>query len=481
MSRATIDGPNIMFVVVDTTRADALGLGVDGGVAPELSAAADGGRVYLRATSPAPWTPPAHASMFSGLAPSEHGVWGPNLLDDHGWPRRGALHGPLLDRWLPSLLLERGYRTVGISANAWISEYLGFDHGFERFLTIKENPSGKTGQSRATRIARRLPDPLVGWVKHRRMLARLRNRGQDWGATRAMAEIREYLREPGAPFFAFVNLMEPHWPCHPPPDFEGFSREEADLAVEVLLRYRSPLKFDAHGRITKRELPLEDVAMLRRLYMGEVTYLDRRLGELLRWLDDAGRMQDTVVVIVADHGEHIGEHGLLGHVGSVHEELLHVPLLVLGPVELVGRGTEHARVSTQSLYRAVLDWANCESAMLPRPTPVVAEYEGAWNHAGSVRRAQRDFHDGASKASSWALYDEDWKFVFDSAGREWLHDLGNDPSETTDVSGDGRRDVMRRRLAEAIADRRPPLLGPGAQTGERDLVVERELRALGYL
>ena len=82
----SVTGPNLVLVVADTTRADALGLGLGGGVAPALAAAARDGRVYTKATSPAPWTAPAHASMFTGLAPSEHGVWRSNLFGDQGRP-----------------------------------------------------------------------------------------------------------------------------------------------------------------------------------------------------------------------------------------------------------------------------------------------------------------------------------------------------------------------------------------------------------
>jgi arylsulfatase A-like enzyme len=478
---ARADRPNVLFIVADTTRADALGLGSTGGAAPELAAAAGQGRVYRRATSPSPWTPPAHASMFTGLAPSEHGIWGPNLLDEHGWPQSGVLRGLVLERWLPAVLAERGYRTLGISANAWVSEYLGFDYGFDRFLTIRANPSGRRGRSGAENIARMLPDRLAQPLRRRRVRGRVRRRGQDWGAERAVTAIPDLIAPDGRPFFAFINLMEAHFPYNPPADLAGFSAEEERRAIEVLIRYRSPLAFDSAGRITKRELPPEDAAMLRRLYSGEVSYLDGRLGELLDRLSDAGRLDDTVVLIVADHGEHLGEHGKVGHVDSVHEELLHVPLLVLGPADLVGRGVEDARVSTQSLYQAVLDWTSGEPRALSSLSPVVTEYEGVWHHAGSVRRMGRGGGDAASKATVWVVYQDDWKLVHCSDGAERLYDLRSDPSETREGIDDARRDKMRAELTEVLAGRRPSALSDTGGSGQRDPEVESELRALGYL
>lgn len=465
--------PNLVLAVVDTTRADALGLD-RGGVAPTLRAAARMGRTYTRAISPSPWTPPAHASMFTGLAPAEHGVWGPNLLDGDGWPRPGCVRGPLLGRWLPALLAERGYRTLGISANSWIGGYLGFDHGFERFTSVRYNPSGRVRRTRAVRVGRLLPRQVADRLRRRRVAGQLRRRGQDWGAGLTLSILRDWLAESHRPFFAFLNFMEPHWPYHPPAGFEGYSAAEVRHALEVLVRYRGPAW-------QRTPLPPEDAAMLRRLYLGEVGYLDRRLGELIELLADAGRLDDTVVVVVADHGEHLGEHGLLGHVASVYQELLHVPLLALGPEELVGRGVEDTRVSTRRLYHALLDWAGCEAASLVSDEPVVADYEGVWSHAGSLRRMRNPPDDPRLKATVWALYGGPWKYVREQTGEERLCNLDADPGETTDAQADGPRSTLRRQLAEVLAERRPCLLGPGAGQGERDLDTEAELRALGYL
>jgi arylsulfatase A-like enzyme len=474
LPRLTPLSPNLVLAVLDTTRADALGLGAGGGVAPTLQAASRMGRAYSHATSPAPWTPPAHASMLTGLAPGEHGVWGPNLLDEGGWPRPGCLRGPLLDRWLPALLAGRGYHTLGISANSWIGGHLGFDHGFQRFASVRYNPSGRTRRTPAVRVGHLLPRPLADVARRRRVAAQLQRRGQDWGAGRTLDILREWLAAAPQPFFVFLNFMEPHWPYHPPPDLEGYSAAEARHALDVLARYRGPA--------WHRHPPPEDAAILRRLYLGEVAYLDRRLAELVELLMALGRFQDTVVVIVADHGEHLGEHGLVGHVASVYEELLHVPLLVLGPQELVGRGVEDARVSTRRLHHALLNWASGEPATLVSDEPVVADYEGLWHHAGSLRRIPHPPGDDIRlKAAVWAIYEGHWKYVRDETGRERLYDLDADPGETTDVQADGPRSALRERLAEVLAERRPCLLGDGDDAADRDLAMEAELRALGYL
>ena len=221
--------------------------------------------------------------------------------------------------------------------------------------------------------------------------------------------------------------------------------------------------------------------MLRRLYLGEVGYLDRCLGQLLDRMADAGRLDDTVVVVVADHGEQLGEHGLFGHGSSLYEPLLHVPLLVLGPAELVGRGVEAARVSTQGLYQAFHAWAGGEAARLVDTGPVVADHEGLWHHPAVRRLPAAAARQVELAAISWALYDGDHKYVCSQTGAEALYDLAADPGERTDVSGTRPLGALRGRLAEVLAARRPALLGPTNQHSTPDADIESELHALGYL
>ena len=478
---SSLQGPNFVLVVADTTRADGFGLGTGGGAAPGLAAAAAGGRSYLRATSPSPWTAPAHASLFTGLAPSEHGVWRPNLFDDEGRARPKPVRGEVAERWLPVRLAAAGYRTLGISANPWVAPYFGFDQGFERFQSTRSKGAAWSKRSLPSRLGRKLPVPVAVRLRRRPLAAKLRRLGPDMGARQAVATMSAWLAESRQPFFAFLNLMEAHWPYRPPLDFEGFSAAEARRAVDLLARLGQFKAFQLRAFFEHATLAPEDLAMLRRLYLGEVSYLDGCLKELLDRLDDAGRLDDTVVVIVADHGEQLGEHGLFGHGSSLYEQLVHVPLLVLGPAELVGRGTEPARVSTQRLYQAFQDWVRAEEATLVNDELALAEYEGLWHHAGSIRRMRGGGHDSRLKATIWAVYDQDWKYVRDATGAEALYDLATDPGETTDVSATGPLEALRKRLAAALVSHRPCLLGTKDERGDRDPEMEHELRALGYL
>ena len=473
-----MNGPSLLLVVADTTRADALGV-----AGSPLADAARDGRTYVRATSPAPWTPPAHASMLTGLAPSEHGVWRANLFDDQGRPCPRPVRGAVAERWLPARLAAAGYRTLGISANPWVAPYFGFDHGFERFESLKDWGPRWANRSPSARAARRLPAPLARRLRRRRLAKRMRHGGPDSGAAHALRTMSAWLGESDRPFFAFLNLMEAHWPYRPPAGLEGFSPREARDAVDLLARLGQFKRFTLEAYFGRAELAPEERAILRRLYLGEVAYLERRLVELLDRLAAAGRLDDTVVVVVADHGEQLGEHGLYGHGSSLYEQLLHVPLLVLGPEELVGRGVEDARVSTQRLYDAMLAWAGCQPASLRGDGPVVAEREGMWYQPVVRRMPDAAPRKAELEANSWAVYRGDWKYVRDELGNEAYYDLAADPAETGNgeqASAAAPVDAMRRLLAETLAARRPCLLAPAA-AGEHDPSIEADLRALGYL
>jgi len=469
----------VILVVADTTRADVFEESAPGTVLDE--AARRFGCVYPRAISPAPWTAPAHASMFTGLEPGTHGVWRPRLFDDQGHPRGKLIGGPLADRWLPRRLHDLGYPTFASSANPWVAPFFGFDLGFDRFDSLKEWSPRWASRAPSARLARRLPEGLAARLRRRRLKRRLVELGPDAGAARSLDALEGWFGDRSSPAFGFVNLMEPHWPYRPRAGFEGYTSAERRHAVDLLARLGQFKRFSIQAFLRQADLPEPDRVMLRRLYGDEVRYLRRRLDGFLERLEARDGFRDTVVVVTSDHGEQLGEHGLYGHGSSLHEELLHVPLVVLGPADLVGRGVEPARVSTIALYRACLAWARSERPHLATG-PVLAEAEGMWYQpvvqrmglaAPVVRRLQ---------ATSVALYDGNWKLVLDGSGDEALFDLASDPAESTRIQEGARIDSMRTRLTNALEDR------PAAMWDEEpaspvslDAAVEGQLRSLGYL
>jgi arylsulfatase A-like enzyme len=441
--------PNIVLLVMDTVRADRFTWGgAPRRIAPRIESLAREGTVYTSAFSPAPWTVPAHASLFTGRYPSAHRT------------DCGSLRLPDTETTLAELLRDAGYRTVGYTANPWLGATYNFQQGFDTWgETWREVPEGS-------------PDTGAS-LNNQRIERFLR-----WYADNSDARRQ--------PFFLFANYFEAHLPYHPPePERGRMLRAGADPArVERLSHLGHP---DEMAFILGRSsLTPEDLDLLRDLYDGEVAYVDRRIGEVLDWLSETHLRDDTIVVVAADHGENLGEHGMLDHKMSVHATLLRVPIVVRYP-----RGVEAGRridtpVQLHDLFPTLLALAGVaaprggtiEATLLPGiaggrgrdpKAPIVGEFAGpptdflkvmaeAFPGADLSRfdRTLVSFRRGGDT------------LVWGSDGRHELYRTADDPSETTDLA---TKDPARVTALAAEVEtwlHRPERAGPAAARAARD-------------
>jgi arylsulfatase A-like enzyme len=407
--------PNILLIVLDTARADRFSWGgATRVVAPRLEALAQEGTVYTEAWSPAPWTVPAHASLFTGRYPSAHGT------------DCGALRLPDGEVTLAEILRDAGYRTAGYTANPWLGATYNFQQGFDTWgETWREVPQNS----------------------------------EDTGATLNNERLERFLRwyadNPDArrqPFFLFANYFEAHLPYHPPqPERSKMLPPGLDEGqVEALSHLGHP---DEMAYILDRSnLTEQDLVILRGLYDGEIAYLDRRLGEIVDLLRGLGLLDDTILVIAGDHGENLGEHHMLDHKMSVHATLLRVPLLIRYP-KAFARGRRETRpVQLHDLFPTLLDLAGAappagrtiEAVRLPDrngrggrdpQAPIVGEFAGPpvdflkvmaesfpGADLGRFNRTLVSFHHG-DRTLQWG-----------SDGRHALFDPVKDPGESHDLA-----------------------------------------------
>jgi hypothetical protein len=323
-TRASTARPNVVLVVLDTVRADHLRrYGYARDTMPALERWAERALVAERAVSPAGWTSPAHASLFSGLTPSQHGI--DYAIDPADGLRTRARDGI---RWLPDRLAAAGYTTLAVVANelALPAEVTGFAR---RLAPRRDGWNGAT----LGHVADALLPPLrwaseaIGW-----RLPYVDAEGIVDVALRALPE--------GGPLFLFVNFMDAHSPYDPPP---SALRALGVAPGHVIDRYLS------HRDLTKRwpRLPAGAAAELADLYDAKLRFLD---GELARLLDAvAARLgPETVVVVTSDHGEELGEEGRVGHEFGLSQALIHVPLFVRAPG--LDAGTVAEPVSLRNLF-----------------------------------------------------------------------------------------------------------------------------------
>ncbi len=312
---------NVLFVVLDTVRKDHLSpYGYDRSTTPTLASLAEEAAVFDSAVAQAPWTLPVHASMFTGLYPSQHGA-------DQGSPYLGE------STTLASVLSAAGYDTACYSSNAWISPYTKLVRGFDDHDSFFEvmpgdllsGPLAEAWQlvndnDRLRELASRVV--RVGAKAHAHLAS---GEGADSKTPAVIDRTKAFIEgsESEQGWFAFVNLMDAHLPYYPPEE----QRQRFAPDVDPSSVCQNSKEFNSGARDID-EAEWQDIG---HLYDAEIAHMDAQLGRLFDWLRETDRWEETTVVVCSDHGELLGEHDLYGHEFALYDELINVPLLVKHP------------------------------------------------------------------------------------------------------------------------------------------------------
>ncbi len=306
---------NVLLIVFDTARADAFEpYGAAAGASPAFADLARRGSAHERLYSSACWTVPSHAAMFTGLLPRAAGLARAPGGTPHGCRPAMESHR---DRVLPEVLRRSGYRTAAISTNLWIVPESGFATGFDEFVTVDTRRQAKLSRSGLRERATWLAEGV-------------RARADD-GAAEARATLGEWLAQPPEqPFFWLVNLVEAHSPYLPPKPYNDLGPLDRARAASEASHY---LTLSEIWRACAGGFDVPDDALerMRHLYARSIRRLDDWLADLLESMDQAGVLDETLVVVTSDHGENLGENGLMGHAFSLDERLIRVPCAAAGP------------------------------------------------------------------------------------------------------------------------------------------------------
>ncbi len=486
--------PNLLLLVLDCVRADGLGsYGNPLPVTPRLDNLAAASRRYTQARAASVWTLESHASLFTGLFPRQHGV---------------NVEQRLLDPALPTLaaaLRELGYQTAAFSTNAWVGPHFGLDRGFERFYSLW----------RLLPSQGRLPFPRWEKALRKRVFER-----HDKGAAKLNTYVQRWWareRDPARPFFLFGLYLDAHLPYQPPP---GYAER---LLQPAALRRARQANQDAWAYMAG-EIPMTDLDFLglRALYDAEINYVDHKLGELLDFLGAVGGLENTMIIVTADHGENIGDHGLMDHQYCVYDSLAHVPLLIHYP-SVFPPGDDDAPVQHTDLFPTLLDLAAAppDHRPPPRAEPLglslgtkpqdealpgrsllssdfairnsqfaIIQYTAPHRHRFARRHPRFDPASKGYDRTFDALVRGGYKLIRSSRGESELYDVEDDPGECQDLAA-----AQPQRVADLAAalDARLSSLTPAAAAAARlsardeapaatlDPGLERHLRSLGYL
>ncbi len=419
-SEDPVDG--LLLVTVDTLRADRVGAYGGAYPTPALDRLAREGVLLEHAVTPTPTTAPAHVSLFTGRHPWNHGVL------DNAVPLGDV--GPTLAEIA---------RSHGLATAAFVSSYIldrrfGFDRGFDHYGFAPNRDYAWRGDHKEQFYAR-------GEATTRE----------------AVAWLRGHAERGGGRFLLWVHYFDPHTPYEPP---EGFALP-ADAEVTL------PGLGVPPGVSDRRQL-----AALIRAYQGEVAYADAQVGALLDALEELGLDGDTAVIVTSDHGEGLGDHGLLEHGVNLFDELVRVPLIVRASGLEAGRRLEGSAQLEDLLPTAL--------SLLGIAAP--ADIDGVdllpWLR-GDASRSPRDAALGRRKhyASRPVLFFERaWpqKWIGRRVGEGRVYDLARDPREQAPQVGEGAPS----RLLGQLASGRDASPASAAERSEQDL---RALEALGYL
>lgn len=340
--------PNVLLIVLDTVSASHLGCyGYHRPTSPTLDALAGEGALFRNAFAAAPWTLPSHASLFTGLHPTTHrtGWTHPRLHD--GKAGTAAVRYDFLT--LAEALGRRGYDSCGVSEKAWLTDRHGLTQGFSHYYDYSiARPSERLLlPSIVDRVLRKLGAPAL-----------IPERLRDKGGARVVETALDWLgrRERERPYFLMLNLNEAHSPYVRPEGFPDFARWLPEgVAAEDL-----PAGYFAHAHDRKaynsgaRELLEDEAEIQKALYDANILYQDQLLAKLFEGLRELQLMEDTLIVVTADHGEEFNEQGRFGHQLSLSDRLLHVPLIFRMPSRVPAGQRLEANVSLVDVFPTVL-------------------------------------------------------------------------------------------------------------------------------
>ncbi len=416
---ASTDRPPVILITIDTLRADRLSsYGSDRVETPHIDRLAAEGVRFDNASSTVPFTLPAHSSIMTGLYPPSHGV-----RENVGYVL-GAEQVTLAERFR-----DAGYRTGGFVSAFVLDARWGIGRGFDTYVDDFDLDS-MAGANLGS-VQRPGPETIAHAL--------------EWlDETAASGDGGAAGRTTGSPFFLWLHLFDPHDPYEPP----------------------EPFRSEYEGRP----------------YDGEVAYTDSLIGDFRAELEQRGLFDESVVVLTADHGEGLGDHGESYHGFFVYDSTVHVPLIVRLPGGVEGGRAVAGAVSHVDIAPTLAELLDLGGTGVEQGRSLLLAMQGLEEPDPGRGVYAESFY--ALDHYGWAplrsLRTADYKYI-ETPDPE-LYALLEDPDELTNVLLE-RRDVSRELRAAVVElaaelDRAAPEATPEPDLDEEALA---QLRALGYL
>lgn len=335
---------NTVFIVLDTVRKDRLSIyNEDIEFTDNLENFGSDATVFQDAVSQAPWTLPSHASMFTGQYPWEHNATQKQLYLD-------------TDRELLAQKFEnQGYVTGCFTSNTWISPYTGMAEGFQQIDNFFGALPNNLMSKKTEKIWRWMNTGRAEWLMNKLIQLGEKLHWMTAGMNsstktpRVIEKAKEFVEDNrDEDFLLFLNFMDAHLPYFPPEEYREKHAPDVD-PTEICQ--------EAHNHNGGTDQA--DFKASSKLYDADIDFLDDQLGNLFEFFEEQDLDEDTVFVVVADHGENLGENGMFGHQFSVSEKLISVPMMIKAP----GLDQEEVeeQIELRQLYSIIPKLAGLES------------------------------------------------------------------------------------------------------------------------
>ncbi len=445
--------PNLLVVTIDSGRADHMtmyGYGRD--TTPEMARVAADGFVFTEAFTAATYSGPSHATIFTGLYPGQHG------LIDNGLR--------LTDEVLPlaGLLKQLGYRTGAFIGEEVIGPETDLDRGFDTYELHeveghKHDEKTLSGDTAGFRAAMR-------WL-------------EDWHAG-----------EPRKPFFIWFHVQQVHQSYDPPPPYDSlFLDVPRDVEIDGIDDFELRCANDVRKALKNGQLTEEMKAQVEALYDGEYRLVDDELGRILDFFRQTGIYDRTMIVLTADHGEHLFEEseinfgpGSFRHGRLYFEPVVRIPLVIKPPAGRIAEAGLRPAVTatTVDLLPTVMEVLGLESPPSLPGRSLVPWMENPELH-DSVDTVY--FQENFRGRVMTGLRTPEWKYIRklkEGRTQHWLLDLQNDPEESRNHYAANRQvaDDLERRLDQWLAQQDTVTPASLSDMSER---MREALRKAGYL
>ena len=438
--------PPVILIVLDTLRADRLSLYNGPVPVPHLEQFAADSTVFDHCIANSSWTPPSHASLFTGLYPSEHGC----VEEDSSRPFP-VLSGSL--QTLAETLRDHGYQTAAIVANfGFLGRGTGFEQGFQTYDCRRG-----IGSIFTERSARPLVNLFMGMTGLRPKYVIPYAVAEDINAT----IIRTLNKRSTSKFFFFINYMDPHNPYFPPLPY-AYSLSGDPLAT---------LKRAAIARTMGKNTAYN--AFWLSQYDAEAACLDANIGKLFSYLKKTGLYDSSLIIVTSDHGEMFGEHGLADHRCELYQEVVHVPLIIKMPMGTRAGLREQTTLTLREVFHKIITFCKL-------PFTVNAQKDNE-----TFFSAVAELHDQQFGLQQ-AFYYQNYKYMtYEKNKVPQLFNLKTDPAEQTNLfqkspeiqkTMEAEIEKWRRKHTLKIVKEKESATGPE----EAEDALKR-LRSLGYI